>query len=53
VQLFLQWESKNITYAASVFIALVMPQAIRLRHAVICDLSGSKVFFHIISQMAR
>jgi hypothetical protein len=36
-----------------VSVALVIHHAMRVSHIVICGLSGSKVFFHIISQMAR
>ena len=31
------------------FVALGTQHAMRMRHIIICDLSGSAVFFHIIS----
>ena len=39
----------NITYHACAFVALGNQHAMRMFHIVICDLSGSKIFFHIIS----
>jgi hypothetical protein len=35
----------NITYSRFAFVALVMQHATRMRHIVICDLSGSAIFF--------
>jgi len=35
VRTLLQWESKNITYSDSVFVALVIQHAMRMRHIVI------------------
>jgi len=32
-----------------VFAALGIQQAMRMRHIVICSLSGSTIFFHVIS----
>ena len=43
----------SITYCESVFVALGIQHALRLRHIVICDLSGSTIVFRIISQMSR
>jgi len=39
----------NITYCKCVFVALVIQHAMRMRHIVICVLSGSTIFFHTIS----
>jgi len=36
-----------------VFVALVIQHALHMRHIVIYGLSGSTIFFHIISQMAQ
>jgi hypothetical protein len=35
----------NITYSDSVFVALGIRHATRMRHTVICGLSGSTIFF--------
>ena len=47
----------NITYCecvcVCVFVALLIQHAMRMRHIVICGLSGSTNFFHIISKTAR
>ena len=45
-----QWKS-NEYYTASVcvFVALGIEHAMRMRHIVISGLSGSTVFFHIVS----
>ena len=37
----------NITYHACAFVALGNQHAMRMFHIVICDLSGSKIFFHV------
>jgi len=37
----------------SVFVALVIQHAMHMCCIVICGLSGFKIFFHIISQMAQ
>ena len=39
----------SITYSECVFVALGIQHAMRMLHIVICGLSGSTVFFHIIS----
>jgi hypothetical protein len=39
----------NITYSQCVFVALAIQHAMRMRHIVICGLSGSTVFFHNVS----
>jgi len=36
-------------YSEFVFVALGIQFAMRMRHIVICDLSGSTIFFHITS----
>jgi hypothetical protein len=38
-----------ITYSEGVSVAFVIQHAKRMRHIVICDLSGYTIFFHIIS----
>jgi hypothetical protein len=39
----------SITYSECVSVALLIQHAERMRRIVICDMSGSTVFFHIIS----
>jgi hypothetical protein len=41
----------SITYSECVFVALVIQNAVHMRHLVICGLSVCTVFLHIISQM--
>jgi hypothetical protein len=43
----------NITYSECVFVDLGIQHEMRMIHIVICILSGSTEFFHIISQKAR
>jgi len=37
-----------ITYSECAFVALVIEQAMRIRHAVICSLSGSAIIPHYL-----
>jgi len=53
VQPLLQWKTISIAYGESVFVALVIQHAMRMRHIVVYGLHGSTAFFHIISQRAR
>ena len=39
----------SITYPACVLVALGIQHAMRMHLVVLCDLPGSKLFFHIIS----
>jgi hypothetical protein len=48
-----QKSNKYYILQKCVFVALGVQHAMRNLHNVICDLSGSNKFFHIISSMAR
>jgi len=39
----------SITHSECVCVALVIQHAMRVRHIVICCLSGSIIFFHIVT----
>jgi hypothetical protein len=43
----------SIPYSESVFVALVIQPAIRMRHIIICGLFVSTILFHITSQTTR
>jgi hypothetical protein len=43
---------KYITYSECVLVAFGIQHAMLMRHIVVCSLSGSTIFFHIISQTA-
>ena len=43
----------SITYAECVLVVLGIEHAIRMRNIVICGLSGSSMFFHIISSFSK
>jgi len=38
----------RITYSECVFVAIIIQHTMRMRHIVICSMSGSTEFFHII-----
>jgi hypothetical protein len=42
-----------LLYNLSVFVALRIQHAMRIRHIAICGLSSSTTFFHIISLMEK
>jgi hypothetical protein len=51
VQQLFQWKKLlNIAHYESVFAALVNQHAIHMGDAVVCDMSRSTIFFHIISK---
>ena len=44
----LSGKTETIKYSESVFVAFGIQHAIRMRHIVICGLSGSTISFHIV-----
>ena len=46
---FYSWEAISITHSECVFVALVFQHAMSICYTVICGLSGSTSFFHVIS----
>jgi len=49
VQPLLQWKTISITYAECVSVAMSVQHAMQMHHIVPSDMSGSTIFFHIIS----
>jgi hypothetical protein len=49
VQSLLQWKKQWILHIMSMFVALGIQNELRMRHIVVCSLSGYTIFFHIIS----
>jgi hypothetical protein len=49
VQPLLQWKNYIIMHSECALVTLGIQDAMRLRHNIICDLSGCSLFFHIIS----
>jgi len=49
VQPLFQEKAINITYYEFMLVALGIQHSLRMRDAVVCGVSGSNIFFHIIS----